>query len=173
MAASIFQKEKSLKRLYNKGFKDSPWTGISSSKIWTATSQAREVGSIPIARSIENAEPSEGAALFVMLLQVPSFDSSCKDPMVSALRECTHLIRQLDSAFLTVGCSNRSRTFLFQRNCHSKGLYPPLRDLLLCPNLPLPIPNPVLPLRKKRTVLYKGYSAVLAAILSAIVLQDT
>ena len=51
-AVSIFQKEKSLKRLYNKGFKDSPWTGISSSKIWTATSQAREVGSIPIARSI-------------------------------------------------------------------------------------------------------------------------
>ena len=52
-AVSIFQKEKSLKRLYNKGFKDSPWTGISSSKIWTATSQALEVGSIPIARSIE------------------------------------------------------------------------------------------------------------------------
>jgi len=52
-ATFIFQKEKSLKRLYNKGFKDSPWTGISSSKIWTATSQALEVGSIPIARSIE------------------------------------------------------------------------------------------------------------------------
>ena len=51
-AVSIFQKEKSLKRLYNKGFKDSPWTGISSSKIWTATSQALEVGSTPIARSM-------------------------------------------------------------------------------------------------------------------------
>jgi len=64
LAASNFQKEKSLKPLYNKGFKDSPWTGISSSKIWTATSQALEVGSIPIARSIENAELSEMTALF-------------------------------------------------------------------------------------------------------------
>ena len=68
-AASIFQKEKSLKRLYNKGFKDSPWTGISSSKIWTATSQALEVGSTPIARSIESAEPSERAALFCKEMQ--------------------------------------------------------------------------------------------------------
>lgn len=66
-AASIFQKEKSLKRLYNKGFKDSPWTGISSSKIWTATSQALEVGSTPIARSIEYPEPPKMAALFVVL----------------------------------------------------------------------------------------------------------
>ena len=50
--ATIFQKEKSLKRLCNKGFKDSLRTGISPSKSWTATSQAREVGSIPIARSM-------------------------------------------------------------------------------------------------------------------------
>ena len=63
-AASIFQKEKYLKRLYNKGFKDILRAGISSSKIWTATSQALEVGSIPIARSIENAELSEMTALF-------------------------------------------------------------------------------------------------------------
>ena len=63
-AASIFQKEKSLKRLYNKGFKDSPWTGISSSKIWTATSQALEVGSTPIARSIGKTDAAY-AAFFV------------------------------------------------------------------------------------------------------------
>ena len=65
-AASIFQKEKSLKRLYNKGFKDSPWTGISSSKIWTATSQALEVGSTPIARSSENTRAVMLTALFVV-----------------------------------------------------------------------------------------------------------
>ena len=64
-AASIFQKEKSLNPLYNKGFKDSPWTGISSSKIWTATSQALEVGSTPIARSSENTAPSERWCFFV------------------------------------------------------------------------------------------------------------
>ena len=63
-AASIFQKEKSLKRLNNKGFKDSPWTGISSSKIWTATSQALEVGSTPIARSSENIRAVILTALF-------------------------------------------------------------------------------------------------------------
>ena len=63
-AASIFQKEKSLKHLYNKGFKDSPWTGISSSKIWTATSQALEVGSTPIARSRENIRAVMLTALF-------------------------------------------------------------------------------------------------------------
>ena len=75
-AASIFQKEKSLKRLYNKGFKDSPWTGISSSKIWTATSQALEVGSTPIARSIESSEPSDRAAFcYGFLTKISS--SSC------------------------------------------------------------------------------------------------
>ena len=136
-------------------------------------SQALEVGSTPIARSIENASRPRGRLFLLCSCKCPLLTVHAEHTMVSALREGTHLIRQLDSTFLTVGCSSRSRTFLFQRNCHSKGLYPPLRDLLLCPNLPLPIPNPVLPLRKKRTVLYKGYSAVLAAILSAIVLQDT
>ena len=70
-AASIFQKEKSLKRLYNKGFKDSPWTGISSSKIWTATSQALEVGSTPIARSSENIAPSKRWCFFCVIYVLP------------------------------------------------------------------------------------------------------
>ena len=87
-AASIFQKEKSLKHLYNKGFKDSPWTGISSSKIWTATSQALEVGSTPIARSRENTRAVMLTALFccacggclaprIGLSHVPASQSGC------------------------------------------------------------------------------------------------
>ena len=67
-AVSIFQKEKYLKRLYNKGFKDSPWTGISSSKIWTATSQALEVGSTPIARSIREYSTVRNGGAFLLSL---------------------------------------------------------------------------------------------------------
>ena len=70
-AASIFQKEKSLKHLYNKGFKDILRAGISSSKIWTATSQALEVGSTPIARSSENTAPSERWCFFCVIYAFP------------------------------------------------------------------------------------------------------
>ena len=119
-------------RNFSIGEKRSPYTlftpyrtskncGHSSSVEWLLPKQQRAVR-FRLPAPYESSEPPNRRLFLLCSGKCPLLTVHAEHTMLSALREGTHLIRQLYHAFLAIGCSSHSGAFLLQWNCNGTAL---------------------------------------------------